>query len=285
MKKFWKSVGIAAAWFAAFLGIQFWISLCGSFLVLADVLKKEGISVFLNAERFTELYMGGVLRYVTLIVLISNLLTIAAFWIFYLCRKKSFADAVGLHKTSGKNLVLSILFGFGVCFTVDLLTRFLPIPEDMMEAFMQEHSMLWYGDAGLTFLSVALVGPVSEEICFRGLIYTQLKKGMKTWIAAVLSSVLFGLAHGNPVWFLVGFLAGLALSWVYEITGSLYACILVHVTNNAIANITTYVPLSDGANLVLTVSGLLMLFVSAYFLFRENRKIPVPEIPEETPVA
>lgn len=272
MKKFWKATGIGAAWACLFLFVQVWVTLAGMLMIVAGLVHQEGTGLLLDGERFMELYLNSTTENLTAVVLVSNLLSIALVWCIFRCRHKSFSREIGLVKTSGRNLALAVLFGIGVSFTVDMLTGILPIPENMMEQFETEHEMLWQGSTWITIASVALAGPVSEELFFRGLCYTRLKKGMRPWAAALISAVFFGLAHGDPVWFLVGFAAGLALSWIFETTGSLWTAILVHVTNNAISTLYSYIAVPESINFGLTLVGVAMLIVSAHFLSLWNRK-------------
>ena len=266
MKKFWKATGIGAAYFIVFMVVQFLVSLAGILILLGSLILEQGMGMFKNPEQFREIYMTSLLTNMTWLVLVSNLVSILGLWIFFATRHKNFLKEVGLQKTSARNLTMSVIFGTGVCFFVDLLTNILPFPETVIEQFELQHGMLWFGDIGLTFLSVALIGPVSEEICFRGLCYRRLKEGMPKWAAGLISSVFFGLAHGDPVWFLVGFVAGVSLSWIFETTGSLLPAIIVHVTNNAISALTSYFPLPEGIHQVLMYSGLLIAAGSAYLL-------------------
>ena len=270
MKKFWKALGISWVYFAVFMGIQFLVSMAGSLILLGSLVHEQGAALFDNVELFHEALMSGLLEHMTAMVLFSNVLTILGFWLFFKCRHRRFLREIGLYKTTVRNLTLSSLFGVGMCFFVDLLTTVLPIPESAMQQFEAQHGMLWFGDAGLTFLSVALIGPISEEICFRGLCYTRLKTGMHPWAAGFFSSVFFGIAHGNPVWFLVGFMAGISLCWIFETTGSLLCAMVVHVTNNAISSFTAYVSMPEMFHRVLIISSILLILFSGYLLYRGN---------------
>ena len=285
MKKNLKAIGIAFAWFAVFMGIQFLVSLAGIMFILAELVHSQGLALFKDQVLFQQVYMEALLQNMTWLVLISNLVTIGGIWIFFLCRRKKFFREIGLRKTSMRNLSMSVIFGVGICFFVDMLTTYLPFPESVMDQFQSQHGMLWYGDVGLTFLSVAIVGPISEEICFRGLCYSGLKKTMRPWAAGLISSVFFGLAHGDPIWFFVGFLAGVALSWVYETTGSLLPAIVVHVTNNAISSLTAYVAFPVLLHRILLFGSIPIFLFAGFLLHRWNhRPVEIPEaLPEENP--
>ena len=277
MKRFWKSAGAALGYFAAFLGIQLWITAAAALFILSDLFRQQGISLTRFPELMLRLYTEGLTENLTVIILASNVATVLALWLFFLLRGKKFSVEIGLLRTGAVNLLLAVVYGVGVCFSVDLLTALLPIPEDMMSGFESQHDLLWEGNVWITFLSVSLAGPVSEEICFRGLCYTRLKKAMGPILAGLIASVFFGLAHGNPVWFLVGFLAGGAMTWIFEVTGSLWCSILVHVTNNTIATVTTFWPISEDLHRSFLWIGALLLVVSAFLLWVQNRQVRRPE--------
>jgi uncharacterized protein len=95
--------------------------------------------------------------------------------------------------------------------------------------------------AALLLLSAALtcvVAPISEEILFRGFIFTALRRWRGTIPAAVITGLLFGAVHAGsaPVLDLVPLAAlGFGLCLLYRYSGSLYPCIVAHSLNNSIA--------------------------------------------------
>jgi membrane protease YdiL (CAAX protease family) len=108
---------------------------------------------------------------------------------------------------------------------------------------------------------VCVIAPIAEEFFFRGFFFGALKRWRGPWVAAVLTGLLFGLAHTGsaasqyliPLAFL-----GFVLCLVRWRTGSLYPCMTLHATNNALAlgvnqlswNAFDIVALIVGANLV-----------------------------------
>ena len=101
-----------------------------------------------------------------------------------------------------------------------------------VEIFWEEKS-LWFL-LGLT-LFVCVVGPLIEELFFRGFVYSAIKKEWGRTRAILLSSVFFASLHLNPVDFLPILLLGVLLAWIYEKTGSLFSALTVHVLNNSVA--------------------------------------------------
>ena len=88
----------------------------------------------------------------------------------------------------------------------------------------------WYSVV-LTFLVICLVPAVCEEFLFRGAILTNLLPFGRSQ-AILISALLFGLMHQNFAQFFYAFCAGIVLGLVYERTGSIWSCMLLHLTNN-----------------------------------------------------
>ena len=90
-----------------------------------------------------------------------------------------------------------------------------------------------YGLVRMLLLSWFL-GPVVEEIVFRGLLYRAFERQWG-WLASMaLTSVLFGLIH--PSRFVASTLGSVILVCVMRRTGSLRACIVVHMAYNALVS-------------------------------------------------
>jgi len=87
----------------------------------------------------------------------------------------------------------------------------------------------------LAFFALVILAPVAEEILFRGYLYGKLKKYVPIWFAIILSSALFGLAHGAWNVGIDTFALGVVLCVVREITGSLWPSILLHSLKNGLA--------------------------------------------------
>lgn len=82
------------------------------------------------------------------------------------------------------------------------------------------------------FLYTALAAPVVEEIIFRGLVMRGLEKYGKHF-AILISSILFGLFHGNIVQSPYAFAVGLVLGYAAMEYNILWAMVL-HMVNNLV---------------------------------------------------
>ena len=91
------------------------------------------------------------------------------------------------------------------------------------------------GDKILAFLIIAIIVPIAEEIIFRGYLYGKLRKRLNLPISILLTSLLFAFLHGQWNVGVNVFAVSIVLCSFREITGTIYAGILVHVLKNAVA--------------------------------------------------
>lgn len=81
-------------------------------------------------------------------------------------------------------------------------------------------------------MAVAAVGPVVEEVVFRGLVFRSLRDRFGFPFALIASSLIFAGVHADPSFFLQQALLGAVLAVAYERTQSLTTPILIHCLNN-----------------------------------------------------
>ena len=84
----------------------------------------------------------------------------------------------------------------------------------------------------LTVLLACLIGPVTEELLFRGVVYPVIRHRTSRLIAMLVSGGLFALVHTNLLGFLPIMLLGCVLAYLYERTGSLASPLAVHILHN-----------------------------------------------------
>lgn len=87
--------------------------------------------------------------------------------------------------------------------------------------------------AMIAFLSLALfIGPVMEEVVFRGYLQSSLSKKMPLWVAISVTSLVFMAGHSPIVLWPMYFVFSVSWGWVMVRTGSLKMAILIHVLSN-----------------------------------------------------
>lgn len=131
-----------------------------------------------------------------------------------------------------QTILLVILFAVLLIIPAQIVEELLGIdmPDTYKTLFDQLLSSPW------AFISVAILTPIAEEFLFRGAILRRIHMTTSNqWIAICISSVLFGLMHGNMAQFIHAFLVGLLLGWMYCRYKSLLPSILFHIINNSMA--------------------------------------------------
>ncbi|MGE7187248.1 CPBP family intramembrane glutamic endopeptidase [Peribacillus sp. NPDC006672] len=80
----------------------------------------------------------------------------------------------------------------------------------------------------------SVIGPILEEIIFRKIIFGSLHKRFNFFISALLSSVIFGLAHGELEHLLLYSAMGFTFAFLYAQTGRILVSISAHIAMNTL---------------------------------------------------
>ncbi|WP_163651976.1 CPBP family intramembrane glutamic endopeptidase [Listeria sp. PSOL-1] len=88
--------------------------------------------------------------------------------------------------------------------------------------------------APIFLLFISLLGPIIEEFVFRKALYGGLANIMNIHVAAVISSLIFAILHGDIQFMLSYFVIGLILCYLYTKTKRLSVSIGAHVLMNTV---------------------------------------------------
>lgn len=86
----------------------------------------------------------------------------------------------------------------------------------------------------LVIFVTSVIGPILEEIIFRKIIFGSLYKRFNFFISALISSVIFGLAHGELEHLLLYAAMGFTFAFLYAKTGRILVSIAAHVAMNTL---------------------------------------------------
>lgn len=268
------ALGKAAAYLLLFLLSQLLVSLVITVAVcLFCMLETGSIDPLLLTEQ--------IYAYSAQISLISNLIVLAVLAIFFLIRHKSPLTETGLVKTPPRLTAAGGALALLLYVLVILILS--ALPESWMESYAEASSYL--SDTGaLAFLSTALIAPLTEEVIFRGLIQSRLSRVMPGWLAVLLSALLFGLCHGQPVWMGYAFLLGLVFGFIALRARSVLPTVAAHVVFNTIGQLSVILEerqVSDwlflGALALVGVVACLLARRGVADLFRR----PAPQAPSD----
>lgn len=160
-------------------------------------------------------------------------------WLRYSDTKKDFNNCVEFENTFIPKYILIIPFAMFVTLSantiVSILQRFMPA--FMAHSYDDTAKGIFGSGPILTIVTVVIVGPIVEELLFRGLMYSRFKRVMGPAIGGLISSILFGIYHLNWLQAPYAFIIGMCLVFVYERYKSLGACFLFHCTANCIVTV------------------------------------------------
>lgn len=152
---------------------------------------------------------------------------------------KPFLFLVGL-------LGLLTITGLGVSDVLYRLTKALPFPQEILDYFSKQESLMETQYALFlempntlafikAFILIAVLPAVCEETLFRGVLQPIFKKGTDNKHLAIwLTAGTFAIIHFNFFGLLSIFILGGVLGYLREWTGSLWVSIFLHLFNNGI---------------------------------------------------
>jgi len=131
-----------------------------------------------------------------------------------------------------KLIPLGLLMLFGLDYILGELMTILPNYDQMLADYQTMFAGI---DMVYLFIGGVIVGPICEEIIFRGIIEEGFLHTYSPNKAILFSAMIFGGIHLVPLQVLSAFLAGILLGWIYWKTRSLWIVIILHIINNYIA--------------------------------------------------
>lgn len=151
----------------------------------------------------------------------------------WFCRRKGFKLRVTyVPKAREVFALISLLLGYDLIYgnTIGLLLTNVKEAAWMVEV-MEE--MLNYPVK--LVLGIVVIGPILEEIMYRGIFLEYLARKYGNLKALFVTSFLFGLIHLNCHQGIYAFFMGLLMGWVYLKTRNLLHTLAIHMVQNGLA--------------------------------------------------
>ena len=231
----------------------------------------------------------NIIRY-TLIIVLMGWWYIKRFNVIQDLKERSITASGFLFKP--KNLFLFLLLGISVQIGTDALLYLLRgffknIFEDydsLINSFSQSTSIIF-------IITAVTLGPIAEELVFRGLImnYLLLMSGTDpkkisfnekitnpVFTAIFLQAVFFGVYHGNIIQGIYAFIFGILLGVIKIKSGSLIPSTFLHmIINMSLFFIPTALFAKTAINLILSVIMLTLIIISFILIIKSyNSFIP-----------
>ena len=217
------------------------------------------------ARALAEITILNTTKSTNLMLTISAVSAILSFiWCAILYKKSGFrADSMDYRKVfSVKNIMMIFFTAAGCCIILTfLLSGLTALMPGVFKNYTKLMSNFETGNMAVTLAYAVFIGPVSEEMIFRGAIFDRFYIGFDYWVANILQAALFGLYHMNLVQGLYAFCLGIVLGVIVKATGSILCSMLTHIIFNGTSDILPIV-LGSGNNII-NIAVMFVLFVIA----------------------
>ncbi|MFZ1249699.1 MAG: CPBP family intramembrane glutamic endopeptidase [Candidatus Saccharimonadales bacterium] len=159
-------------------------------------------------------------------------LTIIAAFVYRKTRgTKNILPTIGLRPIRTLRAIRYIVLGFGSALAITILGIILVLAVVTVlfgEPKATPTEALHYRTVWLNIIATCLMAPIIEEVLFRGLLLEQLLRRYGSVVAITISSILFAVAHINPVYALGVLPLGFVLGYCYKRTRSIVPGIFIH---------------------------------------------------------
>ena len=86
----------------------------------------------------------------------------------------------------------------------------------------------------MLLLMMAVLPAICEELAFRGFILSGLRRLNNKWLAILVSSLFFGIAHQLLQQSISAFVVGLLIGYIAVQTKSIFPCMIYHLIHNSL---------------------------------------------------
>ncbi len=220
----WNAIDAAIA--LAFLAVVLVAVYFGS----AKLIEVYGGERFFNSSNISNISFS-------ILYGIQVLLMLGVVWFFAIFRRKSGLRDLGLRYYSIWKTVwysfISLLFILLISLAYVYLMNSLfgiEAPSSKIDTLVRNRSI----SGNILLVVTVVIAPLSEEIFFRGFLYSAFKKSWGINAALFLSSFLFALVHLELYSFIPLMIIGWLLAYLFEKTKSLMTPIFLHGIYNLI---------------------------------------------------
>jgi membrane protease YdiL (CAAX protease family) len=178
--------------------------------------------------------------------LVTDAMVLGAIYLFLRAHKVSWG-AIALRRPRWRDPLFGaiawVVYYIVFQFLVLILSRLIPALNVNQKQDIGFNNVHGLPELTMTFISLVLLPPLTEELMVRGFLYGSLKKVMPLAGAVILTSLLFASAHldegggAGPLYIAAidTFLLSLALIYLREKTNSLWASMSLHAIKNGVA--------------------------------------------------
>jgi membrane protease YdiL (CAAX protease family) len=240
--------------------------LLGTFMAVASLLNKVIVS---NSDGFGDYFINNVPVWITVMFIITALLVMVIFQIKKRIVKENYVSIWSMSKfkkISRVDVAVLTLIGvfsallFMSLIKITYIAETFPDYNEYMTLFMKSDTFI------MVIVGVCIVGPLFEEVFFRGVLFNIMRKAVPFIVALLLQAILYGFAQPSPSIQITAFFLAIMYGLLYIRLQSIWATIWTGVVLNTFLFVSMKVGLldmfTDFADPILWImSGLCLYFI------------------------
>lgn len=227
-----------------------------------DGLKNDELTIIFNEFIKTDEYQTELQNYISNNALTITIITFIIFGFMLYKVYDSYKKDYN-RKINFQDICIFIILGFTMNLSYNLIIG------SLNNCFLFTDNYFIININIFTYIiCTGVLGPILEELLFRGIVFNGLKKFNKQMKSILLASFIFAFFHSNPIQILYAFCLSFILIYVYEKYKNIKAPIIVHIASNIMNFFTCMLVINNN----LLLNSLLMI-LSFIILFILNRKI------------
>jgi len=144
-------------------------------------------------------------------------------------------DFVAFRSTQWAMAPLALLLGASVAFPIDwVFAQLQPDEPDHFFGFLDVFFRMTMPERIAAGVAIAALGPVVEELIFRGALFTSLRKRYPPGAVMAGTGLLFAAVHLNPLAFVPLVVLGTGLGYLRWASGTIVVPLLMHAAYNGV---------------------------------------------------
>ena len=255
--------------------VDLWYKIRFIMVPILSIIAYYYLTKYLNMmafELFLEILKIPMIQFIEFMYLSDILIALIQLIIFFVIYKLAVRRNEDELRTklNLKDISFSVMTGIGVSgisFIWLIIAGKIPEFQAQIAAMKEGNAMIGGGSLHGVFLSAVIAAPIVEEVIFRGVVLGSFRKIFPAWASILISAIIFGVYHMNPVAIVYATVMGIIAGVVYEKKQNLLFPIMLHMANNFIGLLQDFVPAGIGVTVVNAVS-LVMILPMCYIVYR-----------------
>jgi hypothetical protein len=190
--------------------------------------------------------------------------------VFFAIRKKSFWKETRIVPFPAKYIPAVLVLSVGLFFFLNAILNLMP--QSWIADYSESSSFITEGALWVSLITKGLLAPLSEELTFRGLMLSRFNRALPKWVGILISSVLFGLVHGQALWFFYAMVLGIILCLIAIRTNSILSTFIIHSLFNLGGVFISYVELPITLPIIIAaiIVGTILLALGFCLLYHKK---------------